>query len=77
VLLLDEVIGLVLPRCSGFRVAGLPQVRFLAPVRPAEVVLVEAALPASLAAEVLRIGFVAQAEGRIVLKGNLDLQAVT
>jgi 3-hydroxymyristoyl/3-hydroxydecanoyl-(acyl carrier protein) dehydratase len=67
VVLLDEVFGLILAAHPDRTVIGLPQVRFLAPVLPGQVVEVVAA-PATG-----RVGFVGAVAGRDVLRGTLEL----
>jgi 3-hydroxymyristoyl/3-hydroxydecanoyl-(acyl carrier protein) dehydratase len=67
VVLLDEVATLVSAAHPGLVLAALPQVRFLAPVLPGQVVELTASL---LAAG--QVGFLGTVEGRAVLRGNLE-----
>jgi 3-hydroxyacyl-[acyl-carrier-protein] dehydratase len=67
VVLLDEVLGLVMATHPDRMVIGLPQVRFLVPVLPGQVVEVTAGPAAG------GIGFTGAVAGREVLRGRLDL----
>ena len=69
VVLLEEVFGLILAAHPDRAVIGLPQVRFLAPVLPGQVVQVAA----GPAAADHRIGFTGAVVGREVLRGTLEL----
>lgn len=91
VLMLDAIIGLILPRCPGVRLAGIAQARFLVPVLPEQTVELEAALPeqvveldaaqreqvARTGTSILRVGFAARVEEKIVVRGSLDLRHST
>jgi 3-hydroxymyristoyl/3-hydroxydecanoyl-(acyl carrier protein) dehydratase len=67
VVLLEEVFGLIVAAHPGRMVIGLPQVRFLAPVLPGQVVEVAAGPTAG------DIGFTGAVAGREVLRGRLEL----
>ncbi|MBV1795610.1 hypothetical protein [Siccirubricoccus sp. G192] len=67
VVLLEEILALVLAAHPGRVVIGLPQVRFLVPVLPGQVVEVAAGPVAG------GIGFTGAVAGREVLRGRLEL----
>jgi 3-hydroxymyristoyl/3-hydroxydecanoyl-(acyl carrier protein) dehydratase len=69
VVLLDEALALVLVQAPGLRVAELPSVRFLRPVRPGEAVAVEHE-PAAPG----RVGFVGRVAGEDALRGTALLE---